>query len=309
MEDAGAIAGTVVDAATDRPVAGAAVLAGCIERNERIRGSHRGVAVSDARGHFMVGGLPPGVCSVGLESSPMGRRFFARAVEGVRVQAGREARADLRLIEGRRLRGTAVYAATGEPVAGALIVCQNTSRPRPKSQLTYTDDQGRFESFVLPGPAVVHLVNSDGPGSPSYNTLLVPDDRDPEPVLLERGHDPNAKPAPGPQLVGLVECEVRVRVKADSGDRAAPGDDRTLTGRIFDQDGSPLPAIQIGGFFRGQTFIEAATDRTGFFRMKGLPPGELRINVHRDDDHGMATIPAGAVEVDLILTGSPGETR
>ena len=218
----------------------------------------------------------------------------------MRVQAGREARADLRIIEGRRLRGTAVYAVDGEPVAGVVIDCENTSHPRSRSQLTYTDDHGRFEHFVLPGPAVVRIINGDGPGSASHKTLIVPDDRDPDPVVLKRGDDPEAKPAPRPRPSRPVECEVRVRVKTDPSERPVPGDGRALTGRIFDKSGSPIPAIRIDGF-RGQTYICAATDRLGVFRLKGLPQEEARLGLHRDDDHAGVTIPAGAVEVDLIF--------
>jgi RNA polymerase sigma factor (sigma-70 family) len=303
MEDAGGIAGTVIDAATSRPVAGARISAGCIEITERILGGGGGRAVSDDQGHFLVGGLAPGVYNLEFRSSPKGRRFTARAVEGVRVQAGRDARADLRMIEGRRLHGTAVFAATGEPVVGGNIACYNASG----GQWTYTDEQGRFEHFVPPGLALVYL-NPDGtgPGSAARKTLRVPDDRDSEPVILKRGYDPTAGPAPSPRPSRPIECEVRVRVKIDPGDRPAPGGDHTLTGRIFDKDGSPLPAIRIDAL-HGRKHFGAATDRLGLFRLPGLPRGRLELGLRRDGDHfGRAIIPAEAVEVDLILPEPPG---
>ena len=88
LEDAGGIAGTVVDAATGQPVAGANVGAQRIEHTERILDGDWGTAISDAQGHFLVGGLAPGVYNLLFGSSPKGRRFTARAVEGVRVRAG-----------------------------------------------------------------------------------------------------------------------------------------------------------------------------------------------------------------------------
>src|SRR5690348_665825 len=117
LEPAGGIAGTVVDVATGRPVAGAVIGAQCIETTVMIRGGGWGKVISDDQGHFRIGGLAPGVYNLLFESSPKGRRFTARAVEGVRVQAGREARADLQMIEGRRLSGRAIFAVDGEPVA------------------------------------------------------------------------------------------------------------------------------------------------------------------------------------------------
>ena len=228
LEDAGAIAGTVVDTATGRPVAGAQVGAQCIEITERILGGGGGRATSDAQGHFLVGGLAPGVYNLVFKSSPKGRRFTARAVEGVRVQAGREAHADLRMIEGRRLRGRAIFAVDGEPVANTYIMCYSASHPRSGAacQSTYTDEQGHFEHFLPPGPAFVYINNGAGSGSAAQKTLNVPADRDPDPVILKRGHDLNAKPAPPPRFIPPIECEVRVRVKTEPGDRPAPGADR-----------------------------------------------------------------------------------
>ena len=309
MEDAGGIAGTVVDAATGRPIAGAEVNAGNMEFTGRILGGGGGRAASDGGGHFLIGGLAPGVYNVVFRSSPRGRRFIARSVEGVRVQAGREARADLRLIEGRRLEGTAIYAATGEPVAGVGIDCYYASGPRSGagSQTTYTNDRGRFEVFVPPGPAFVHIQNGAGPGSAAQKTVSIPEDRDPAPIILKRGHDPDAPPAPRPRPP--VECEVRVRVKTEPGERSKPGDDRTLTGRLFDASGAPIPAVRVD-CLRGQTLIRGATDRMGLFRLKAVPRGPIELSlVRNEEESGRAMIPAEAVEVDVIFMAPPGRAE
>jgi hypothetical protein len=303
MEDAGAIAGTVVDVATDQPVEGARVAAQCVELANVKPGGWMS-AVSDAEGRFLVGGLAPAVYNLLLQSSPKGPRFTARAVEGVRVQVGREARADLRMIEGRRLHGTAIFAATGEPVVGEYIMCYNASHPLSGAacQSSFSDDRGRFELFVPPGPVFVYINASAGPGSAAQKRLVVPEDRDPDPVLLKRGLDPNAPPAPRPVFCPPPKCEVRVRVRTDPGERPAPGQERTLSGRLFEKNGSPLPAVRISGVRTPTEHFEAATDRLGVFRMKGLPPEEVRLGVYKDGDYGgEAVIPAGAVEVDLIL--------
>ncbi|MGO9463028.1 MAG: sigma-70 family RNA polymerase sigma factor [Isosphaeraceae bacterium] len=296
LEDAGGIAGTVVDAATGQPVAGARVGAQCIEHSDRILGGNWGSAISAAQGHFTVGGLAPGVYNLLFQWSPKGRKFTARAVEGVRVKAGAEARADLRLIAGRRLHGTAVDAGTGEPLAGVNILCYNASHPRSGAacQGTYTDEQGRFEYFVPPGPAFVYINASDNAVARN-----VPEDRDPDPVVLKQGYDPKAKQPPGPILP--VECEVRVRVKTDAGDQPAQKEDRRLTGRVFDTDGSPLAGVQVY-YNKNRTFKEVATDRLGVFRLRGLPHGPLQLGLRRNfDQHGSARVPPEAVEVDLIF--------
>jgi hypothetical protein len=97
-------------------------------------------------------------------------------------------------------------------------------------------------------------------------------------------------------------------VKADPGDRSAPEKERVLTGRVFDKDGRPLPAVQV--YHNSRTITEGATDRLGLFRLKGLPQGRLRLGLRRNGDHdGQAMIPAEAVEVDLIYTESPARPR
>jgi len=295
LADAGGIAGMVVDAGTGQPVAGARIDSQRIEHTDRILGGGWGSTISDAQGHFAVGGLAPGVYNLLFGSSPKGRRFTARAVEGVRVKAGDDARSDLRMIAGRRLHGMAIEAGNGKPMAGVNILCYNASHPRSGAacQGTYTDEHGRFEYFVPPGPAFVYINASD-----SGVTLNVPDDRDPDPVVLKQGYDPNAKQPPGPR--SPVECEVRVRMKTDAGDRPAQKEDRTLTGRVFDKSGSPLVGVQV--YYNNRTVIESATDRLGLFRLRGLPHGPLHLGLRRNfDQHGWVRIPAEAFEIDLIF--------
>jgi RNA polymerase sigma factor (sigma-70 family) len=295
VEDAGVIAGTMVDAGTGQPVAGAGVSAQRIEHTNRILGGNWGSTIADAQGHFAVGGLAPGVYNLLFESSPKGRLFTARAVEGVRVKAGEEAQADLRMITGRRLHGMVIVAGTGKPEAGVNILCYNASHPRSGAacQGTYTDEHGRFEYFVPPGPTFVYINASD-----AGVTLNVPDDRDPDPVVLKLGHDPTAKQPPGPRPP--VECEVRVRMRTDAGDPPAQKDDRTLTGRVFDKDGLPLIGVQV--YYNSTTINECATDRLGLFRLSGLPHRPLQLGLRRNgNQHGWARIPAEAVEIELIF--------
>ena len=295
LEDGGGVAGVAIDAATGQPVVGARIVAQCLEFSDRILGGGSGRATTDAQGHFAVGGLAPGVYNLLFNSSPKGRKITARAVEGVRVKAGELARADLALIEGRRLHGTVVDASTGEPLAGVNILCYNASHPRSGAacQGNFTDERGIFEFFVPPGPAFVYI-NASGNGL----TLNVPADRDPDPVVLKQGHDPNAKPA---SPVIPFECEVRVRVKTNTGDHLEPIDDRSLSGRVFDKHGSPVVGVRLT-YNENKTTRIVATDRLGLFRLKGLPVGQLLLGVTvQNDQHGFGHVPAGAVEIDVIF--------
>ena len=79
LEDAGGIAGTVVDAATGRPVAGRKWVPSASSTRSASSAVVRGSAISDAQGHFVVGGLAPGVYNLLFDrprrggGSPRGR--------------------------------------------------------------------------------------------------------------------------------------------------------------------------------------------------------------------------------------------
>jgi len=304
LDDAGGIEGTVIDSTTGKPVEGVRVGAELIEiKLDEPLGGGGGGAFSDARGHFQAGGLAPGVYNLLFMASPKGRRLTARAVEGVRVKAGEDSRADLVMIEGRRLLGTAIHVNENTPMARVPVSCYSAARPRSGAacQTTITDDQGRFEHFVPPGPALVYI-GIPALGSRHMKTLTIPSDRDPEPVRLEMNDDP----AVGffLSLSRPVECNARVRLNATAGNALARDEIRSLTGRIFDTDGSPIAGIRVS--YNAEKFVSATTDRMGLFRLKGLPPGDLELELQKDGyGSGQTAIPPDAWEVDLTLPRQP----
>jgi hypothetical protein len=107
--------------------------------------------------------------------SGKGKKFTARPVEGVRVKAGDDARADLVIIEGRRLHGTVTDFAEEKPMADIWVQSYNSARPRSGSaQLgSTTDDSAKFELFVPPGSADVYCR-----GHYKHRTVVA--DRDPD---------------------------------------------------------------------------------------------------------------------------------
>jgi RNA polymerase sigma-70 factor (ECF subfamily) len=310
LEDAGGIEGTVVDGATGRPVEGAKLGANGIEF-DGVNLIRSGWAMTDARGHFRMGGLPPGVYNLCLYSSPRGKRFTAQAIEGVRVKAGEDAPADLKLVEGRSIHGTVVDVKTGKPRGRVPIFCSNSALPGSghAGEAAYTDDQGRFEFFAPPGLACVYLdTSTQGMNSPHRDkgpytrTLIVAAGRDLDPVGLHEGHDPTDQSL---RRVFTPGYPTQVRVRAEA-PREAPKDAiRTSTGRIFDQDGSPIAGVQVTYNHDGRT-MTYATDRLGVFRAKGLLPEKLLIRVSKKGYRpASALIPPAAWEVDITLPQLP----
>jgi hypothetical protein len=301
LQDAGGIAGIVIDSITKEPVAGAKVAAELVEHREEILVGGGGDEPSDARGRFVVSALAPGVYNLLFLESPKGKMFVARAVEGVRVKAREDAHADLALIMGRRLQGTAFDSVAKKPMVRVPINAYDLSHPRSTAacQGTTTDSVGHFELFVPPGPVFVYIAQSGLIGSSHRQDLVVADDKDPAPIVLERRYAPEAAVKARP--IRIDECAVLVRVSAD--DAGQQKDVRTLTGRIVDPAGLPIASVRV--YYNSMKFVEAATDRLGMFRLKGLPQGQFRIGIDKGGyGHGWAKISPEAHEVDITLLRS-----
>ena len=63
-----------------------------------------------------------------------------------------------------------------------------------------------------------------------------------------------------------------------TGDRVARNE-RDLTGRVFDQHGLPIAAVQVA--CNREKVVSGATDRMGVFRLKGLPGGPFSLSVSK----------------------------
>jgi protocatechuate 3,4-dioxygenase beta subunit len=304
LEEAGGIAGTVLEGAKGRPVEGAKLRVNQIEDDGRTLIGSDG-AMTDAHGRFRVGGLPPGVYNLCVHSSPRGERFPAQAIEGVRVRAGEDVPADLKLIAGRRVHGTVIDIHSGKPMSWVPIFCSSSARPSlPKA--AFTDDQGHFEFFVPPGPACVDLDTStrdvnarEAENGASSQTLIVAADRDPDPLRLgvRRGpNDSSRRRAVTPPL----SIEVRVRVEATE-ENPKEGV-RGLVGRIFDQNGAPIAGVLLT-YDQGGQSKTCATDRLGVFRAYGLPLEKLAVSIHKKGyTDASAIIPPAACEVEITLS-------
>jgi RNA polymerase sigma factor (sigma-70 family) len=183
LEPAGGITGTVTDAVTGAPVAGVRVGAQLLDHHEVILRGGGGEALSDAQGRFTLDGLQRGVYNLYLEMIEGRDRAGARAVEGVRVRAGEDATADLKVIEGRPLRGVVIDAATDRPAARVRVGCYG-----PDGRVTglTTDQEGRFTFHVPPGEQHVYVMDGSSSSRLSRTIVVVPEQGDMELVQLLR---------------------------------------------------------------------------------------------------------------------------
>ncbi len=305
LEDAGGIAGTIVDSVTRRPVAGARLGANRIEIDS-VRRIASGYTKSDADGRFRIESLDPGVYNVRMLDSPRGDRFTAQAIEGVRVTAREYASADLNMVAGRRVHGSVIDSKSGKPMNGVSVCCINPSFPESggRGQHVHTDSQGNFEFFVLPGVAYVYLAGI-GPhldGS-HLKVLNVSGDQDPPLVVLKAGADDDVRTQKN------FTHEVPVRVTSRLGNDRARDVERTLIGRIFDQrrGGVPVAGVQVGYFDRRWAFnFVSATDQSGTFRLTVMPREKFVIIASKLGYASVsATIPPDAREVELSLESLP----
>jgi hypothetical protein len=80
-----------------------------------------------------------------------------------------------------------------------------------------------------------------------------------------------------------------------------------LTGRIFDQHGSPIAGVQVTYNDRKSAItVTGATDRLGVFRLRDVPAEKLLFGLHKKGHKGAsAMIPADAWEVEMTMPSQP----
>lgn len=285
LREGGKITGVIKDGATGKPVAGASVLAQLLEHRRPVVDGSSNHATSDAQGSFTIT-LTPGVYNLLFLKGPNGERSTANAVQFLRVAANRETRADLTMIEGRRIHGIVMDGESGKGKADVLVGYHGPARPRSGAAIinTRTDDHGWFELYVPPGDAYVYLqAHTTLSSSSRSQTLTVPETGEADSIHFITATSDEKKAA------GLASAE---RSKAIHGAAATsklipnkpntPGPQagsRTLTGTVRDMTGNPLPGAWVASL-QEQTI--AVTDRDGVYVID-LPRRELRLSVQFRD--------------------------
>jgi RNA polymerase sigma factor (sigma-70 family) len=307
LEPAGAIAGTVADAATGRPVAGVFVGAQLIEHRKRLLGGW-GDAMTDDQGRFVINSLEPGVYNLLFQSARGRAQATARAVEGLRVRAGADTPVDLQLIEGRSLRGVVIDQETDRPVARSLVGCYGPARPQSGAaiQNCRTDETGRFTFYLPPGEQHVYIMDANSFGRLSRQNVVLPDQGEIEPVRLIRTspatdhstrYMKKAAVGPPPDVNDqgeakagpheLIKAEIRpvgpAPVIAEEQAKTPAPKLRTVTGHVRDPQGQPVPGVSVSVNKEpgDEPFDLAATDRDGMFVLPALPHRVLQINLSR----------------------------
>ena len=296
LEPAGGIAGRVIDA-TGRPVPKALVGAQLTEYRTRILGGW-GETQTDDQGRFAITGLEPGVYNLLFEEAQGRPKATARAVEGLRVQAGHNTAALMKVIEGRRLSGIVIDQATDQPVVGIQVGCYGPARPRSGAAVDSrkTDATGRFTFQVPPGEQHVYLMEGNSSSRLSRGTVNVPEEGEIAPVRLIRmsqsassqssQYTRKAAIRTSEPTKGEAKPKQKRNVVENKEVKAAAI--RTLTGRVRGPQGEPLAGVHVPFLPACRPRMPSlssstarSTDREGVFIFQGLPRRPLQFNFFR----------------------------
>lgn len=217
------------------------------------------VAGIDSDGTYAFEGLAPGEYRFQIEGDGPRSRLI------VDVPDAPELVLDL-AVPSASVAGRVVDASTGEPIAGARVSGRWGEDLEPS---------GPFSGLVGSGrPAASDTTDAEGSfrlrrlGAGDWELLVEP----------PRGRDASWSPPPS-TWVDLRPDEERKRVEI----ALEPGAE--LEGIVVDALGEPLPSALVlgsGETSSGMRPARATTDEQGAFRLRGLAPGEVRVDASAD---------------------------
>jgi hypothetical protein len=230
----------VLDGRTGQPLAHASV--GCQALASDVAAGGWGEAVSGADGRYRIEGLTPGVYNV-VFLSRSDTHHTAIANDGVLVETGKAAVADLVVTYTKRLAGRVVSTDNDEPMPGVQIGYYGPAAPRSGAMClsATTDAQGAFELHVPPGPSHVYVMSGTYGAAVREVNLTVPESQEAAPILfrLSKGNGPPTR------TVG-VEKKV-VRAVGHSADRRPVSMKRgdPVSGVVVDPSGKPIAGARV----------------------------------------------------------------
>jgi beta-lactamase regulating signal transducer with metallopeptidase domain/protocatechuate 3,4-dioxygenase beta subunit len=241
----------------------------------------------DSDGRFTIDGLDDGTINIIVNDPDAGKRWTYRAAQDVVLKSGETADVTIEVIQGVDVEGKVVAKGTGKPVAGADVGVYGPNRPRTSAmtQAATTDASDRFHYRLPPGETYLYVM-----GPPSGFTRLPP----------ERSGSS--------QTVTIPDNVSRYEVPPLE---LAPA--VTVSGRLVDAVGSPIPGATIVGVCQGGLCTPFAgavlTDTAGAFQLPEQPnnivalgePAQLLIRLPDGAEHEATAMPVndGSVLVTL----------
>jgi beta-lactamase regulating signal transducer with metallopeptidase domain/protocatechuate 3,4-dioxygenase beta subunit len=250
-------------------------------------------ASTDERGQYRIGHLGPGAWGI-LVDPPDG--LLGPAIDSIALQAGQvAANQDVALTPGGLLRGTVVWADTGEPAERAEVFAQGPSRPEwcDLAESTSVGEDGTFELRVAPGRNTVHC-------APPTELLFT----DPTVQVTPRRRDIDV--SEGQTIAGIAFTVTR---------KVQP----VVRGRVVDAEGQPVAGVRVGSTHDTGVFGSTLDEQ---FTAVSNADGQFELSIRRPEEHdgwpvlamdrerglaGMARLPANRVpEEPVELKVEPG---
>ena len=248
----GEIVGRLVDAVTGKPVEGATIACGAVLNDSRRGGGAN--TLTDADGRYRMAVPSPGIYNVWLKKFDTNPQMTAAADDGVLVEAGKAATADLRLVAGRKVAGKVIHA-DGKPFADVSVGCYSAARPHSGGIQSFkTRADGTFEFFLPAGRACIYVSqqvkDADGELLGARVYVNVSATGDPEPITLAlqpssaKFGDPEwlRRSTPGTQI---VRREGNQNVSGTVVDEAG---NPVAGAKVFRHDGPLVPTDDKGEF-------------------------------------------------------------
>jgi beta-lactamase regulating signal transducer with metallopeptidase domain len=298
LVEAGSIEGRVVDGRTGQPLANISVACGGLATNYSAGWAQ---ATSGADGRYRIGGLTPGAYNVIFES-PANSARTAAANDGVLVDPGKVTTADLVVIDGRRLWGRVVNAASGRPMPGIHVGYCGPARPWGGPCLVGTTDaNGEFSFRVPPGPSYVYIMDGKHSGPGTNADVVVPENQDFGPTVLR---------ASLTRLVAIGVSKVERHFRRIEGPLEPPRVDNggSVSGVIVDPAGRPIAGARI--FHTGHPPDKFVTsDAKGSFVFPEMGGGSFTLVACKQGYHAWTGGPQTGDVLRIVLEPKPASPR
>jgi RNA polymerase sigma factor (sigma-70 family) len=260
------VAGTVRDAATGRPIAGAKVRGKVRPADGRGRHpdtSTTAVATTDDRGRYLLTGLPPGDrYFVSITSTPGIPHLGIMKEIDADTSGDGAVGCDFGLREGILVRGRTTDRATGHPVAASVSYLSLPDNPPPQGdpdgveRMAWAGGDGRFEIAVPSGRGVLVARTSGGRYLPAVGADRIEG--------LDRIRSLVGEPR---KVVPDYQAVVEVNPAVGSGPMTrdiALEPVRTATGTVIDPDGKPVAETVARGLDANVAWGERVLMTPGF---------------------------------------------